>query len=72
MNRHRTLAARWQQINCTRWNRDSLTWFIYWMQNLPELDNTLTYQDKPLSNWRTFSDDFDLAIDIDLGLMDRF
>lgn len=42
------------------------------MQNLPGLDNTLTYQDKPLSNWWTFSDDFDLAIGIDLGLVDRF
>ena len=61
-----------KQMNCTHWSGDSLTWFIYWMQNLPGLDNTLTYQGKPLSNWWTFVGEFDLAIGTELGLVDRF
>jgi hypothetical protein len=51
-----------QRINCTRWNCDSLTWFIYWMQNLPGADNGLTYQGRPLTNWWRFIGDFDAAM----------
>lgn len=58
-----------KQINCTRWNCDSLTWFIYWMQNLPGADNGLTYQGRPLTNWWTFIGDFDGAMQQGMGLV---
>jgi hypothetical protein len=48
-----------QRMNCTRWNCDSLTWFIYWMQNLPGANNSLTYRGRPLTNWWRFIGDFD-------------
>ncbi len=48
-----------QQLNADRWSRDSLTWFIYWMQNLPGRHNGLTYRGRPLTNWWTFIGDFD-------------
>lgn len=51
-----------QRMNCTRWNCDSLTWFIYWMQNLPGANNDLTYQGRPLTNWWRFIGDFDEAM----------
>jgi hypothetical protein len=58
-----------QRLNCDRWNRDSLTWFIYWMQNLPGANNGLTYRGRPLTNWWTFIGDFDGAMASDLGLV---
>jgi hypothetical protein len=58
-----------QRMNCTRWNCDSLTWFIYWMQNLPGAGNGLTYQGRPLTNWWTFIGDFDRAMGHNLGLV---
>jgi hypothetical protein len=60
-----------QRMNCTRWNCDSLTWFIYWMQNLPGADNGLTYRGRPLTNWWTFIGDFDGAMATRLGLVQR-
>ncbi len=51
-----------QRINCERWHRDSLTWFIYWMQNLPGAKNGLTYKGRPLTNWWLFKGDFDWAM----------
>ena len=51
-----------QRMNCTRWNCDSLTWFVYWMQNLPGANNTLTYRGRPLANWWRFIGDFDEAM----------
>jgi hypothetical protein len=51
-----------QRMNCTRWNCDSLTWFIYWMQNLPGANNSLTYRGRPLTNWWRFIGDFDEAM----------
>ena len=58
-----------QQLNATRWNRDSLTWFIYWMQNLPGRNNGLTYRGRPLTNWWSFIGDFDGAMAKGLGLV---
>ena len=58
-----------QQLNCRRWNNDSLTWFIYWMQNLPGRHNGLTYRGRPLTNWWTFIGDFDRAMASGLGLV---
>jgi hypothetical protein len=57
-----------KRINYTRWNGDSLTWFIYWMQNLPGANNGLTYRGRPLTNWWAFIGDFDgtMAAGLDL------
>lgn len=62
-------VGRRQRINCTRWNCDSLTWFIYWMQNLPGADNGLTYRGRPLTNWWAFIGDFDAAMRARLDLV---
>jgi hypothetical protein len=51
-----------QRLNCDRWRGDSLTWFVYWMQNLPGHANGLTYRGRPLTNWWTFMGDFDAAM----------
>jgi hypothetical protein len=53
--------GRRQRINCTRWNCDSLGWFVYWMQNLPGADNGLSLRGRPLTNWWTFIGDYDAA-----------
>jgi hypothetical protein len=50
------------EINSDRWNRDSLQWFIYWMQSVPGLDNGLTYRGRPLTNWWRFVGDFDASM----------
>jgi hypothetical protein len=60
-----------QRLNADRWNRNSLTWFIYWMQNLPgRHNNLLTYQGRPLTNWWRFIGDFDGAMAEGLGLVE--
>lgn len=51
-----------QVLNCEKWNCDSLTFFKWWMQNLPGYGNTLTYSDKRLRNWWDFIGDFDEAM----------
>jgi hypothetical protein len=51
-----------QRLNCTRWNCDSLTWFVYWMQNLPGAHNDISYQGRSLTNWWRFIGDFDEAL----------
>jgi hypothetical protein len=58
-----------QHLNCERWQRDSLTWFIYWMQNLPGANNGLTYRGRPLTNWWVFIGDFDGAMSRGTGLV---
>lgn len=58
------------QVNCDRWNRDSLQWFVYWMQNLPGLENGITCQGRPLTNWWSFIGDFDAAMQARLGLVE--
>ena len=50
------------EINSDRWNRDSLQWFIYWMQNVPGLNNGITYRGRPLTNWWRLIGDFDGAM----------
>lgn len=54
--------TRRKRLTSARWNGDSLTWFVYWMQNLPGENNQLTYQGRPLTNWWTFIGDFDEAM----------
>ena len=51
-----------QKMNCERWNCDSLTWFIYWMQNLPGRHNNIHYRGRPLTNWWHFIGNFDEAM----------
>jgi hypothetical protein len=58
-----------RHLNCTRWKCDSLTWFIYWMQNLHGAYNGLTYRDRSLTNWWTFIGDFDGALARGSGLV---
>ncbi len=62
-------SGKKQRLNCSRWNSDSLTWFIYWMQNLPGVNNGLSYRSRPLTNWWTFIGDFDEAMARGLGLV---
>jgi hypothetical protein len=50
------------EINSERWGGDSLRWFIYWMQNVPGINNGLTYRGRPLTNWWRFIGDFDGAM----------
>jgi len=58
------------RINCQRWNCDSLTWFIYWMQNLPGHNNGITYRGRRLTNWWMFIGDFDRAMASGMGLVE--
>ena len=51
-----------QRLNSDRWKRDSLTWFVYWMQNLPGRNNGITYRGRRLTNWWHFIGDFDEAM----------
>jgi hypothetical protein len=51
-----------KQVNCQRWNCNSLDWFILWMQSLPGADNGLEYDGRPLTNWWIFIGDFDAAM----------
>ncbi len=55
-------AGRRFEINSDRWNRDSLQWFVYWMQNVPGLNNGITYRGRPLTNWWRLIGDFDGAM----------
>ncbi|MBN1992812.1 MAG: hypothetical protein JW953_08905 [Anaerolineae bacterium] len=59
-----------KRLNCERWNGDSLTWFIYWMQNLPGANNGLTYKSRPLQNWWVFIGNFDEAMGKGWGLVE--
>ena len=59
-----------QRINCERWDCDSLTWFTYWMQNLPGADNGLFDRGRPLTNWWAFIGDFDAMMGARVGLVE--
>jgi hypothetical protein len=59
-----------QFINCARWNCNDRGWFIYWMQNIPGIDNGITCQGFPLTNWWMFVGDFDNAMANGLGLIE--
>ena len=49
-------------FNCTKWNCDSLQYFIWWMQNFPGKNNTLYYENRKLKNFWAFIGDFDRAM----------
>ncbi len=59
-----------KRLNYSRWKGDSLTWFIYWMQNLPGANNDIIYRGRPLTNWWAFIGDFDAAMAQGLGLVE--
>ena len=48
-----------QRINSERWQKNSLKWFVYWMQSIPGAANGLQLHGKPLRNWWIFMGDFD-------------
>jgi len=49
-------------INCERWNCNSLEWFILWMQSIPGANNELKDDNKALNNWWMFIGDYDNAM----------
>ena len=49
-------------MNSERWNKSSLKWFIYLMQNHPGYNNNLTFDNKIINNWWHFIGDFDSAM----------
>lgn len=51
-----------KRINSERWNKSSLQWFIYLMQNHPGYNNNLIYKGEKLTNWWQFVGDFDKAM----------
>jgi hypothetical protein len=63
--------GRQQLMSCRRWGGDSLSWFIYWMQNLPGAENGLRYRGRPLTNWWRFIGDFDAMMHQGQGLVER-
>jgi hypothetical protein len=48
--------------NCTEWSCTQEGYLQWWMQNMPNIDNTLTYQSKNLPNWWDFTYDTDNTI----------
>jgi hypothetical protein len=57
-----------QSLNCQRWSCDSLTFFVWWMQNVPGFDNGLVHQGRQVRNWWDFIGDFDAAMAIGKSL----
>lgn len=60
-----------KRMNCDRWYRDSLCWFIYWMQNIPGHGHELRQDGKKLTNWWAYIGDFDNAMKAQLGLVEK-
>ncbi len=58
------------RINSDRWKRDSLQWFIYWMQNVPGANNGLHYRGRSLTNWWNFIGDWDTMMEKRAGLVE--
>lgn len=63
-------TGRTLDLNSARWGKDSLTWFLYWMQNIPGADSGLTYRGRRLTNWWRFIGDFDDAMGSGVGLVE--
>lgn len=47
------------RINCTRWGCTQEGYLKWWMQNMPNMNNTLTFNGKTLPNWWDFQVDFE-------------
>lgn len=48
-----------KRFNCTEWGCTQEGYLKWWMQNMPNANNTLTYSSKTLPNWWDFQVDFD-------------
>jgi hypothetical protein len=51
-----------QTFNCTRWGCNQEGYLQWWLQNMPNANNLLTYQSKKLPNWWEFPYDTDNTI----------
>lgn len=49
-------------INCTRWGCTQEGYISWWLQNVPNQGNTLTYMGYPVHNWWDFISDTDAAL----------
>lgn len=56
-------------INCNQWNCSSKDYFVFWMQNIPGLNNDLTYHGARLRNWWDFIGNFDEAMSVKKDLV---
>lgn len=56
----------WFEGECTP--GDSIPWQTWWMQNLPGINNGLSYNGRELRNWWEFIGDFDSAITLGKSL----
>ncbi len=43
-------------------------WYLYWMQNMPGLDNLIQYSSNQMRNWWAFTGDWDASMTAQLGL----
>jgi hypothetical protein len=48
--------------SCSRWGCTQGGYLTWWMQNMPNMNNSLTYQGKKIPNWWDFVVDFDETI----------
>ena len=56
-------------VEPTLTEKEEMQWYIYWMQNLPGLDNGITVgESEVMTNWWAYLADWDQAISADLGL----
>jgi hypothetical protein len=51
--------------------RNEAHWYIYWMQSMPGRDNTIPYGRNRMTNWWSFTGDWDGSIRSGLGLYKR-
>jgi hypothetical protein len=51
--------------------RNEAHWYMYWMQSMPGRDNTIPYGRNRMTNWWSFTGDWDGSIRSGLGLYQR-
>jgi hypothetical protein len=51
-----------------QWGRNESHWYIYWMQSMPGLGNTIPYGRSSMTNWWRFTGNWDTSIKGGLGL----
>lgn len=67
-----------KKISCTNWYGSScpdndnkgIEYKVWWMQNIPGINNGLVHNDRYLRNWWTFIGDFDNSVNKDKSLVD--
>lgn len=64
-------SGKRQPVNRSKWQGDSLKWFVYWMQNLPGRGHGLTDGGRRLTNWWLFLGDYDFARREKIGLVEK-